>query len=86
MPYTAKQNHLFRAIEHGWTPPAKSGIHISRKDATKMAHEGVKESEKDEGDTGKGGAAHEAGESASKEAREKKRLAQLKALKEGRKK
>lgn len=42
MPFTEKQNHLFRAVEHGWTPPASSGIDISRKDATKMAHEGVK--------------------------------------------
>lgn len=43
MPYTEKQNHLFRAIEHGWTPPKRSGIDISREEATKMAHEGVKD-------------------------------------------
>lgn len=43
MPFSAKAHHLFSAIEHGWTPPKGSGIHISREDATKMAHEGVKD-------------------------------------------
>ena len=86
MPFTPKQNHLFRAIEHGWTPPAKSGISISKKDATKMAHEGVKDeaSESNEGDRAKGGPSHERSESSAKEAREKKRLAQRKALAGGR--
>lgn len=42
MPWTARQNRLFRAIEHGWQPPASSGINISKRDATRMAHEGIK--------------------------------------------
>ena len=42
MPWTPAQNHLFRAIEHGWHPPADSGIHIPVATATKMAHEGIK--------------------------------------------
>lgn len=44
MPWTSKQHRLFSAIEHGWTPPKGSGIHISKEDATRMAHEGVKDS------------------------------------------
>jgi len=47
MPYTAKQHRLFQAISHGWKPPASSGIHISKEDATKMAHEGVKDDPKE---------------------------------------
>lgn len=46
MPYTAKQNRLFRAIAHGWTPPASSGIKISKADASKMASEGISEESK----------------------------------------
>lgn len=42
MPFTPKQNHLFRAISHGWKPPESSGIKIDKSDATRMAHEGVK--------------------------------------------
>ena len=42
MPYSKKQNKLFRAIEHGWHPPASSKINISQADAAKMAAEGVK--------------------------------------------
>lgn len=45
MPWSEKQNALFRAIEHGWRPPRSSGIRISRADATRMAHEGIKKAE-----------------------------------------
>ena len=42
MPWTGKQHRLFEAVAHGWNPPEKSGINISREDATRMASEGVK--------------------------------------------
>lgn len=44
MPYTAKQNRVFRAISHGWHPNKGSLASISREEATKMASEGVKQS------------------------------------------
>lgn len=48
MPYTEKQNKVFRAIEHGWTPPNKPNLrglrNLSRGKAKKMAHEGIKRS------------------------------------------
>lgn len=44
MPYTAKQNKLFRAAEHD--PKIAKKHHMSQKMAKKMAHEGVKKSEK----------------------------------------
>lgn len=43
MPWSAKQNKLFRAIANGWTPPKGSGISISQSDAERMAAEGIKE-------------------------------------------
>jgi len=42
MPYTAKQNRIFRAIEHGWHPRKGSLASISQGEAAKMADEGVK--------------------------------------------
>lgn len=48
MPFTAKQNKVWRAIEHGWNPPGKKFAGVSRAEATKMAHEGVKGSSLDE--------------------------------------
>ena len=42
MPYTAKQNRIFRAIEHGWRPRKGSLASISQGEAAKMADEGVK--------------------------------------------
>ena len=90
MPYTsvADEMHRFKA---GDLHSGKGGPVVkSRSQAIAIALSEKRRAEGDdeaaEGDTGKGGAAHEAGESASKEAREKKRLAQLKALKEGKKK
>lgn len=43
MPFSKRANHLFRAVSHGWTPPASSGIDIAPKDAKRMAHEGIKD-------------------------------------------
>jgi hypothetical protein len=79
MPFSPKQHHLFQAVAHGWTPPSGSGIKISREDATKMAHEGVKKpmhSEMMEGDRGKSTMAHESSESRAKKAAERKRKMQ----------
>ncbi len=42
MPYTAKQNRVFRAIAHGWRPRKGSLASISQGEAAKMADEGVK--------------------------------------------
>lgn len=42
MPYTKKQNKVFRAIEHGWKPDKGSLASISQSEAAKMAAEGVK--------------------------------------------
>ena len=44
MPYTAKQHRLFEAAAHDPKVAKKTGI--KQKDAKKMAHEGVKKSEK----------------------------------------
>lgn len=40
MPWTPKQEKLFRAVEHGWEPPAASGIKISPKTAKKLLAHG----------------------------------------------
>lgn len=42
MPYTEKQNRVFRAIEHGWHPDKGSLASISQDEAAKMASEGIK--------------------------------------------
>lgn len=42
MPYTRKQNKVFRAIAHGWHPNKGSLASISQGEAAKMAAEGVK--------------------------------------------
>lgn len=42
MPYTAKQNRVFRAISHGWKPKKGSLKTISQGEAEKMASEGIK--------------------------------------------
>lgn len=48
MPWTEKQNKVFRAIEHGWKPPNTKKLNGLRKlsptKAGKMAHEGIKRS------------------------------------------
>ena len=44
MPYTAKQNRVFRAIAHGFKPSKGSLKSISQAEAKKMAAEGVKRS------------------------------------------
>lgn len=44
MPYTEKQNRVFRAIAHGWHPDKGSLANISQDEASKMASEGVKHS------------------------------------------
>lgn len=44
MPWSAKQNKVFRAREHGWIPddPKLSGIaKMSQAEAKKLAHEGI---------------------------------------------
>lgn len=42
MPYTEKQNRVFRAIAHGWHPRKGSLKSISQGEAAKMAAEGIK--------------------------------------------
>jgi len=42
VPYTKKQNRVFRAIEHGWQPKKGSLASISQSEAAKMASEGIK--------------------------------------------
>ena len=46
MPYSAKQNKVFRALEHGWDPPEEAGLgsleKLGQAKLKKMAHEGVK--------------------------------------------
>ncbi len=42
MPYSKKQNKVFRAIAHGWHPDKGSLASISQGEASKMAAEGVK--------------------------------------------
>jgi len=44
MPYTAKQHRLFEAAAHN--PAVAKRVGIPQKTAKKMAHEGVKKSEK----------------------------------------
>jgi hypothetical protein len=39
MPYTARQAKLFRAVSHGWRPPASSGINLDQHTAEKLATE-----------------------------------------------
>lgn len=40
MPYTEKQNKLFRAAEHN--PEIAKKVGLSQEQAAKMAHEGIK--------------------------------------------
>ena len=45
MPYSEKQNKVFRALEHGWKPKSSklsSLVHLGRKKLKAMANEGVK--------------------------------------------
>lgn len=44
MPWTAKQNKVWRAIEHGWNPPGNQFSGITPAKAKIMAHEGIKAS------------------------------------------
>jgi hypothetical protein len=41
MPWSAKQNKVWRAIEHGWHPPSGKFGGISREKAGEMADEGI---------------------------------------------
>jgi len=43
MPWSKKQNKVFRAIAHGWHPDKGSLASISQSEAAKMAAEGVKQ-------------------------------------------
>lgn len=45
MPWTPEQNKVWRAIEHGWKPPAGKFEDVTPEKAKKMAHEGVKASQ-----------------------------------------
>lgn len=90
MPFTSVGDEMHR-FKAGQLHSGKGGPVVkSRTQAIAIALSEKRRAEGDdepaEGDKGKGGPSHESAESASKEAQEKKRLAQLKALKEGRKK
>jgi len=41
MPWSPKQNKVWRAIEHGWNPPGDQFEGVTQEKASKMADEGV---------------------------------------------